>query len=63
MDMKTLYIDGQLQQGSSDEYFTTYNPANGEPLAEIVQANSEDLAFAIESAKKRLRHLVCDEPH
>ncbi|KFA98510.1 betaine-aldehyde dehydrogenase [Vibrio sp. ER1A] len=52
MDMKTLYIDGQLQQGSSDEYFTTYNPANGEPLAEIVQANSEDLAFAIESAKQ-----------
>ncbi|MCY9852002.1 betaine-aldehyde dehydrogenase [Vibrio mediterranei] len=52
MDMKTLYIDGQLQQGSSDEYFITYNPANGEPLAEVVQANSEDVAFAIESAKK-----------
>ncbi|MFC5080540.1 NAD/NADP-dependent betaine aldehyde dehydrogenase [Vibrio thalassae] len=52
MDMKTLYIDGQAQHGSSDEYFTTYNPANGEPLAEIVQASPKDLEFAIESAKK-----------
>ncbi|MFH0263218.1 betaine-aldehyde dehydrogenase [Vibrio barjaei] len=52
MDMKTLYIDGKAQQATSGESFITYNPANGEPLAEVGQANQYDLELAIESAKR-----------
>ncbi|MCV5747230.1 aldehyde dehydrogenase family protein, partial [Escherichia coli] len=52
MEMKTHYIDGAMYIGCSEEHFTTYNPANGEPLANIKQANQDDLQAAIESAKK-----------
>ena len=52
MEMKAHYINGAMYDGCSDEHFTTYNPANGEPLANIKQANQDDLEAAIESAKK-----------
>ncbi|MBR9786413.1 MAG: betaine-aldehyde dehydrogenase [Vibrionaceae bacterium] len=52
MEMKTHYIDGAMYIGSSDEHFTTYNPANGEPLANVKQANQSDMEAAIESAKR-----------
>ncbi|ELB2848600.1 betaine-aldehyde dehydrogenase [Vibrio alginolyticus] len=52
MEMKAHYINGAMYDGRSDEHFTTYNPANGEPLANIKQANQDDLQAAIESAKK-----------
>ncbi|WP_420788087.1 betaine-aldehyde dehydrogenase [Vibrio alginolyticus] len=52
MEMKAHYINGEMYDGCSDEHFTTYNPANGEPLANIKQANQDDLQAAIESAKK-----------
>ncbi|MCF7480966.1 betaine-aldehyde dehydrogenase [Vibrio sp. J1-1] len=52
MEMKTHYIDGAMYIGSSDEHFTTYNPANGEPLANVKQANQRDMEAAIESAKR-----------
>lgn len=52
MEMKTHYIDGAMYIGCSEEYFTTYNPANGEPLANVKQANQSDMEAAIESAKR-----------
>ncbi|MDV6249920.1 betaine-aldehyde dehydrogenase [Vibrio sp. EA2] len=52
MEMKTHYIDGAMYTGSSEEHFTTYNPANGEPLANVKQANQRDMDAAIESAKR-----------
>ncbi|EHR6735061.1 betaine-aldehyde dehydrogenase [Vibrio parahaemolyticus] len=52
MEMKTHYIDGAMYIGCSEEHFTTYNPANGEPLANIKQANQSDMEAAIESAKR-----------
>ncbi|HCG7051584.1 TPA: betaine-aldehyde dehydrogenase [Vibrio parahaemolyticus] len=52
MEMKTHYIDGAMYTGSSEEHFTTYNPANGEPLANVKQANQSDMEAAIESAKR-----------
>ncbi|MEF1309416.1 betaine-aldehyde dehydrogenase [Vibrio mytili] len=52
MEMKTHYIDGSMYLGSSEEHFTTYNPANGEPLANVKHANQRDMDAAIESAKR-----------
>ncbi|CAM2860056.1 betaine-aldehyde dehydrogenase [Vibrio neptunius] len=52
MEMKSLYIDGSACNATSGESFTTYNPANGEPLATIGQASPQDLERAIESAKQ-----------
>ena len=52
MKMKSQYIDGCACYAASNETFFTYNPANGEPLAEIGQSNVDDLHMAIESAKK-----------
>ncbi|GEM75792.1 betaine-aldehyde dehydrogenase [Vibrio sagamiensis] len=51
MDIKAHYIHGQHYCGFSEEYFTSYNPANGEPIAKIKQASQKDLSIAIESAK------------
>lgn len=52
MEMKTHYIDGAMYTGSSEEHFTTYNPANGEPIANVKQANQHDMEAAVESAKR-----------
>ncbi|WP_104401748.1 betaine-aldehyde dehydrogenase [Vibrio penaeicida] len=52
MNMKSLYIDGHVCGATSQESFTTYNPATGKPLAEIGQASQQDLERAIQSAKQ-----------
>ncbi|EGU56014.1 betaine aldehyde dehydrogenase [Vibrio nigripulchritudo ATCC 27043] len=52
MDMKSLYINGQLRRATSGKSFTTFNPATGKPLAEVGQASSDDLADAIASAQQ-----------
>ncbi|NOI80265.1 betaine-aldehyde dehydrogenase [Vibrio tubiashii] len=51
MEMKSLFIDGKACHATSNEAFTTYNPANGEPLAKVGQASEQDLALAIDAAK------------
>lgn len=50
--MNSLYIDGQSIQATSGESFTSINPANGEPIAQLGQASQADLELAIESAKR-----------
>lgn len=50
MKVKSLYLHGQAVDTTSGESFLTYNPATGEPLAEIGQASSDDVERAIASA-------------
>ena len=52
MEMNSLYIDGQSIQATSGESFTSINPANGEPIAQLGQASQADFELAIESAKR-----------
>lgn len=52
MEMKSLFIDGKACHATSNEAFTTYNPANGEPLAKVGQASEQDLALAIDAANR-----------
>lgn len=52
MELKTLYINGALQPATSGEYFTTYNPATGESLAQIDQASQQDVDQAVANAQQ-----------
>lgn len=52
MEKASLYIDGAYQNATSGETFTSYNPATGEPLAVLGQANENDIQAAVESAKR-----------
>ncbi|PNH80714.1 betaine-aldehyde dehydrogenase [Vibrio diazotrophicus] len=52
MEKASLYIDGRYQQASSGETFISYNPATGEPLATLGQANEQDVQAAVDSAKR-----------
>ena len=45
-----LFINGQWQPASDGKTFKSYNPANGELLAECAQAIDADLDLAVESA-------------
>ena len=47
-----LFINGQWQPASDGKTFKSYNPANGELLAECAQATDADLDFAVDSAWK-----------
>lgn len=51
MDNKSHFIGGKAVTREASEYFTTYNPATGEPLARVAQATSDDLEQAIAAAK------------
>ena len=44
-----LFINGQWQPASDGKTFKSYNPANGELLAECAQATDVDLDLAVES--------------
>ena len=46
-----LYIDGEWVKPSSNNYFETTNPANENVLAEIAQANEEDVDRAVRAAR------------
>ncbi len=47
-----LFINGQWQPASDGKTFKSYNPANGELLAERAQATDADLDLAVDSAWK-----------
>lgn len=47
-----LFINGQWQPASDGKIFKSYNPANGELLAECAQATDADLDLAVDSAWK-----------
>ena len=47
-----LFINGKWQPASDGKTFKSYNPANGELLAECAQATDADLDLAVDSAWK-----------
>jgi len=47
-----LVINGERVDSSNGETFTTYNPATGEPLAEVAKATVEDAERAVQAARE-----------
>ncbi len=47
-----LFIAGKFIAPTSNKYFPTYNPATGEILAQIAEANGKDVDLAVKSARK-----------
>ena len=45
------FIGGDFVEPHSTEYFSTINPATAAPLAEVAQANAEDVAVAVAAAR------------
>ena len=45
-----LYINGQWQNSSDGTFYTSTNPANGQPLAQCAEATREDVDLAVKSA-------------
>ncbi len=44
------FINGEFIQDKKNKYFNTYNPANGEKLAEITQGTKKDVDVAVKAA-------------
>ena len=49
-----LFIDGQWVDAASGKTFTTLNPATGEVLAEVAEADKADVDKAVAAARKAL---------
>jgi acyl-CoA reductase-like NAD-dependent aldehyde dehydrogenase len=47
-----LLIDGQWVDAASGKTFVTPNPATGQPLAEVAEADNEDIDRAVAAARK-----------
>ncbi len=47
-----LFIDGEFQAPSNGKYFDTINPATGETISKVAEANTNDVDKAVLSAKK-----------
>lgn len=47
-----LFIDGEFVKPKSKKYFKSINPANEELLAEIAEANAQDVDLAVKAARK-----------
>ena len=47
-----LFINGKFVRPKSDRYFDSINPATEEKLAEIAQANGNDVAAAVLAARR-----------
>ncbi|WP_019242128.1 MULTISPECIES: aldehyde dehydrogenase family protein [Bacillus] len=48
---KKLYINGQFVESVSEKTFTTPNPATGEVLAEVYEADAADIDAAVKAAR------------
>lgn len=46
-----LFINGKFVKPSSKTYFSSYNPATEEKLADIAQANNKDVDLAVHAAR------------
>src|ERR687884_571917 len=47
-----LFIDGQWVDAESGKTFTTPNPATGQPLAEVAEADKADVEKAVAAARR-----------
>ncbi|MBP2098685.1 aldehyde dehydrogenase family protein [Enterococcus rivorum] len=54
-DTYQLYINGVWTDGSGNKKITSYNPSNGEKLAEFVDATHEDVDQAISAAQEAFK--------
>ena len=52
MEIASLYINGEARKATSNETFTTYNPATGEAIAVLGQASEQDVQDAVQSAQE-----------
>jgi len=57
-----LFINGEFVKPSSKKYFNTINPANGEHIAKVAQANKEDVDKAVKAARKAFKSWSKLEP-
>jgi aldehyde dehydrogenase (NAD+) len=48
---KKLYINGEFVESKSQKTFDTYNPATGEVLASVYEADAEDIDLAVKAAR------------
>ena len=48
------YVDGAWRKPDSGEYFATSNPANGDKIADVAQADAADVDAAVNAARKAL---------
>ncbi|WP_028459201.1 aldehyde dehydrogenase [Chloroflexus sp. Y-396-1] len=51
-----LYIDGEWRPATSDQTFTVYDPANGQPLAICASATTNDVDRAVMAARTAFDH-------
>ncbi|MFD1707850.1 aldehyde dehydrogenase family protein [Siminovitchia sediminis] len=49
---KKMFIGGEFVTSQSGKTFETYNPANGEVLANVYEAQQEDVDLAVKAAKR-----------
>ena len=49
------FIDGSFMEPSEGEWFETIDPSSGEPIAEVGQGSEQDVALAVETARKAQR--------
>src|SRR5438045_1500250 len=51
-DSYGFFINGKFADPKSGRYFTTINPATEKPLAQIAEADSEDVNAAVQAARQ-----------
>ncbi|RLD86219.1 MAG: betaine-aldehyde dehydrogenase [Bacteroidetes bacterium] len=50
-----LYIDGEFTKPVKGKYFDTFNPANGNKIASVAEATTEDIDIAVKAARKAFK--------
>ena len=50
-DQYSLFINGEFVKPERGKYFSTYNPATGEKLSEVAEADSADVDKAVKAAR------------
>jgi gamma-glutamyl-gamma-aminobutyraldehyde dehydrogenase len=50
-----LFIDGKFVDAVDGKRFTTLNPANGKPLAEVARGNGKDVERAVKAARRAFK--------
>jgi gamma-glutamyl-gamma-aminobutyraldehyde dehydrogenase len=50
-----LFIDGKFVDAVDGQRFTTLNPANGKPIAEMARGNEKDIDLAVKAARRAFR--------
>ncbi|RAP74765.1 aldehyde dehydrogenase family protein [Paenibacillus montanisoli] len=53
---KKLFINGEFVPSASEKTFITYNPATGQPLATLYEADAEDVDRAVRAARFAFDH-------